>query len=187
MQQHQSAKMHKKLPSKEPHFKFHQLDKKGLVIGTIIATFLATTPYLFTLYESVPSTKVWDTFLFTYDSKNWENSNLVFWIFSSKAIPLLLLIIWFFTNRHWWYHALLVPIIMYIYQIFVLFGEDQRNIDEFQLIYMLPIMAVVIPSIYLIRARIFNRINEANKSFEELEEELKLTPKNFWSKLKDYF
>ncbi|GGZ69261.1 hypothetical protein GCM10007028_02810 [Algibacter mikhailovii] len=76
---------------------------------------------------------------------------------------------------------------MYIYQIFVLFSDDQNNLDEFQFIYMLPLMAIVIPSIYLIRARIFNRINEANKSFEELEEELKLTPKNFWSKLKDYF
>ncbi|TNJ46639.1 hypothetical protein KFZ70_13505 [Tamlana fucoidanivorans] len=160
--------------------------KKGLVSGTIIATILAVTPYLFTIYESVPATKVWNTFLFTYDSKNWEDANLVMWIFSSKAIPLLLLLIWFFTNRHWWFHALLVPIIMYVYQIFRLFSDDQ-NYDEFQLIYMLPVMAIIIPSIYLIRARMFNRINEANKSLEELEEELKLSPKNFWGKLKDYF
>jgi hypothetical protein len=156
-------------------------------MGSIIATILATTPYLFTLYESVPSTKVWSTFLFSYDSKSWENANLVMWIFSSKAIPFLLLIIWFFTNKHWWYHALLVPISMYMLQIFNLFREDQNVIDEFDLIYMLPIMAIVIPSIYLIRARIFNRINEANKTMEELEDEQKLSPKNFWGKIKDYF
>jgi H+/gluconate symporter-like permease len=162
-------------------------DKKSLIIGSIIATILAITPYLFTIYESVPHVKVWDTFLFTYDSKSWEDANLFFWILSSKAIPLLLLIIWFFTNRHWWYHALLVPIIMYIYQIFGLFNEDQGYIDELQIIYMVPIMAIVIPSIYLIRARIFNRINEANKTMEELEEELKISPKNFWGKIKDYF
>jgi hypothetical protein len=158
-----------------------------LVIGSIIATILAITPYLFTLYDSVPHLKVWDTFLFTYDSKNWEDANLVMWIFSNKAIPLLLLIIWFFTNKHWWYHALLVPIVMYSYQIFVLFNEDQGNLDELQIIYMFPLMALVIPSIYLIRARIFNRINEANKTMEELEDELKLSPKNFWGKIKDYF
>ena len=76
---------------------------------------------------------------------------------------------------------------MYIYQIFILFNDDQKVVDEFQLIYMLPVMAIVIPSIYLIRARIFNRINEANKTLEELEDELKLTPKNFWDKVKTYF
>lgn len=167
--------------------KFHQRDRKSLVIGSIIATILAITPYLFTIYESVPEVKVWDTFLFTYDSKSWENANLVFWVFSSKAIPLLLLFIWFFTNRHWWYHALLVPIVMYVYQIFSLFNDDQLYIDEFQLMHMIPIMAIVIPSIYLIRARIFNRINEATKSLEELEEEFKITPKNFWGKVKEYF
>ena len=179
--------MDKKQQSKEAHSKFLQTDRKGLVVGSIIATILATTPYLFTLYESVPSTKVWNTFLFTYDSKNWENANLVMWIFTVKVIPLFLLIIWFFTNKHWWYHALLVPIIMYLLQILDLFKEDQGVLDEFQLIYMLPVMAIIIPSIYLIRARIFNRINEANKTLEELEEELKLSPKNFWGKIKDYF
>ncbi len=60
-------------------------------------------------------------------------------------------------------------------------------LDEFQLIYLIPVMAVVIPSIYLIRARIFNKINEANKSLEELEEEFKISPKNFWGKIKEYF
>ena len=48
-------------------------------------------------------------------------------------------------------------------------------------------MAIIIPSIYLIRARIFNKINEANKSMEELEEEFKISPKNFWDKISQYF
>lgn len=164
-----------------------QQTKKSLVMGSVIATILAITPYLFSLHESVPETRVWDTFLFTYDSKNWENANLVMWIFTGKAIPLILLFIWFFTCKHWWYHALLVPIIMYLYQIFGLLNQDQGYIDEFQLIYMVPIMALIIPSIYLIRARIFNKINEANKSLEELEDEFKLSPKNFWDKIKQYF
>lgn len=177
----------KQQKSKENRSKYREvINKKDLVKGTLIATFIAITPYLFSLHESVPSVKIWDTFLFTYDSKSWVNSNLVFWIFTSKAIPLLLLLIWFFTNKHWWFHALLVPIAMYIYQIFVLFFQDQ-NLDEFQLIYMIPIMAIVIPSIYLIRARIFNKLNEANKSLEELEDEFKISPKNFWDKIKQYF
>ncbi|MFV9551039.1 hypothetical protein [Algibacter sp. PT7-4] len=75
---------------------------------------------------------------------------------------------------------------MYIFQIFDLFFQDQE-LDKFQLIYMIPVMAIVIPSIYLIRARIFNKINDAEKSLEELEEEFKMSPKGIWGKIKEYF
>ena len=160
---------------------------KSLVGGSIIATLIAVTPYLFYLYESVPITKVWNTFLFTYDSMGWGDAQYGMWMFTQKAIPLFLLFIWFFTNKHWWYHALLVPIIMYIYQIMGIFNENTNFIDESQLIYLIPVMAIIIPTIYLIRARIFNKINEANKTMEELEEEFKISPKNFWGKVKEYF
>tara|TARA_R110002049_G_scaffold1804_5_gene13728 strand:+ start:2394 stop:2945 length:552 start_codon:yes stop_codon:yes gene_type:complete len=160
---------------------------KSLIIGSVIATLISITPYLFYIYESVPSQKVWNTFLFTYDSKYWEDVNYVAWILIGKLVPLYLLFLWFFTCRHWWFHALLVPITMYSYQIISFFNKDISYIDEFQLIYMIPVMAIVIPSIYLIRAQIFNKINSANKSLEELEEEFKISPKNFWGKMKQYF
>lgn len=164
-----------------------KIDKRTLIIGSIISTIIASVPYLFYLHLSVPNQQVWHTFLFTYDSKSWGNANIGMWVFTGKAIPLLLLFIWFFTCRHWWYHVLIVPMAMYIYQIIDFFNPNVSYIDEFQLIYMVPIMAIVIPSIYLIRAKIFNKINEANKSLEELEEEFKISPKNFWEKVKQYF
>ncbi|MFD2289731.1 hypothetical protein ACFSKN_02385 [Mariniflexile gromovii] len=167
--------------------KFLKTDKKSLIVGSIVATLIAITPYLFYLYESVPDTPVWNTFLFTYTSYNYQSANVAMWILTSKAIPLLLLLIWFFTCRHWWYHVLLVPISMYIFQVFGLINGDSRYLDEFQLIYMIPVMAVIIPSIYLVKARIFNQINEASKSMEELEEEFKMSPKNFWQRIKQYF
>jgi hypothetical protein len=76
---------------------------------------------------------------------------------------------------------------MYSYQIFNTFRQDISNVDSNQLIYLIPVMAIIVLSIYLIRARIFNKINEANKSLEELEEEFKISPKTFWGKVKDYF
>ncbi len=157
--------------------------KKSVIAGSIIATLIAITPYLFYLYESVPDTQVWDTFLFTFDAKSWESSNYLAWVLTSKIIPLFLLLIWFFTNRHWWYHVLMVPIAMYVYQIFGLFNENITYWDEFQLMYLVPVMAIVIPSVYLIRARIFNKMNDANKTLEELEEEFKIKPRSF----RDYF
>jgi hypothetical protein len=165
----------------------NRYDRKSLLIGSILATIIASTPYLFYLHLSVPTDQVWHTFLFTYDSKGWGNANTAMWVVTGKAIPLLLLFIWFFTNRHWWYHALLVPIAMYVYQILDFFNASIHYLDEFQLIYLIPIMAVIIPTIYLIRARIFNKINDASKSLQELEDEFKVTPKTFWGKVKNYF
>lgn len=76
---------------------------------------------------------------------------------------------------------------MYLYQIIEVFNDDLRFTETNQIFYLLPVMGVVIPSIYLIRAKIFNKINEANQTLEELEDEFKISPKNFWSKIKDYF
>ncbi len=162
-------------------------DKKNLVLGSVIATLIAITPYLFNLYESVPHVKVWNTSFFVYESKYYESVFVLAWTLANKLIPLFLIFIWFFTCRHWWFHALLVPLAMYVYQIIVVLNDDLSFADDNQLIYLIPVMAIVIPTIYLIRARIFNKINDANKTMQELEDEFKLSPKNFWGKIKGYF
>jgi hypothetical protein len=166
---------------------YQKTDKKSLVIGSIVATFIAATPYLFYLYESVPNTKVWNTFLFSYESRGYESVFVLAWTLTGKLIPLILLCIWFFTCKHWWYHVLLIPISMYTYQTISVINEDVGNIDSNQIIYLLPIIAIIVPSIYLIRAQLFNKINTINKTMEELEEEFKLSPKNLWEKIKQYF
>ncbi|MCK7591022.1 hypothetical protein M0G43_10595 [Subsaxibacter sp. CAU 1640] len=160
--------------------------KKQFILGSVLAIFIATSPFLFYLYEYVPESKVWDTFLFTYNSGYFENTKTAMWMLTGKVVPLIFLIIWFFTCRQWWYHSLLVPIIMYVYQIAVAIKQD-TTLDEFDLIYMVPIMALIVPSIYLIRARVFNKLNDANKTFEELEEEFMIKPTTFWGKVKQYF
>ncbi len=177
----------KQQKSKNQKSEFLSGDKKSLVVGSIVATLIATSPYLFFLYESVPNVKVWDTFLFTYHSNTYQDTKTAMWLLTGKVIPLYLLFIWFFTCRHWWYHALLVPIAMYAYQAFTILRVDITTVDESQLIYLIPIMAIIIPSIYLVRAQIFNRVNDATKSLQELEDEFKITPKNFWDKIKQYF
>lgn len=76
---------------------------------------------------------------------------------------------------------------MYIYQIISMFNEDNKFIDEFQLMYLVPVMAIIIPSIYLIRAKMLNKLNEADKTLEELEQEFMIKPTTFWGKVKQYF
>ncbi|WP_435047986.1 hypothetical protein [Formosa sp. S-31] len=173
--------------SKDGELKFQRTDNRNLILGSIIATFIAATPYLFYLYESVPDTKIWDTFLFTYDSKFYGSVYVVAWTITGKIIPLLLMFIWFFTCRHWWYHVLIVPIAMFSFQIFTILNDDLQYVDSNQIYYLIPIMAIIIPSIYLIRAQIFNEVSNANQSMQELEDEFKISPKGFFGKLRDYF
>ena len=162
-------------------------NNQSYVFGIGVALFIAVTPYLYSLYESVPETKVWHTFLFTYNSTHYGDANLAMWVLTGKLLPLILILLWFFTCRHWWYHALLVPVVMYSYQIIVFFNDEYTYIDEFQLLYLVPFMAVIIPSIYLVRARIFNRLNTVDKTIQDLEDELTFRPKTLWGKVKQYF
>ncbi|WP_458626664.1 hypothetical protein [Winogradskyella sp. PC D3.3] len=160
---------------------------KSAIVGSIIATIIAFTPLFYSLHESVPTTEVWDTFLFTYDSGFWEDAQYAMWVYTGKFLPLLFLVIWFFTCRHWWYHALLIPIVMYSFQIIISFRTDALYIDQNQILVLLPVLVIVVPSIYLIRAKMFNKINTSDKSLEELEEEFMIKPKGVWGKIKQYF
>ena len=183
-----------KLQHKLTNQRLKSLDKgvktgsKSLILGSLVATFLAFSPFLFTIYESVPSVKVWSTSWFTYDSTYYENVQVLAWTATTKLIPLIFIILWFLTNRHWWYHALLVPIAMYVYQLIIIMNDDIKFADtNEQKLYLVPIMAIIIPSIYLIRAKMFNKINNAGKTMEELEEEFMIKPKSVWGKVKQYF
>lgn len=166
-------------------------DKKSynrkILIGSIIATIVAGTPFLFYLYEYVPDAQEWDTFLFSYKSNYYESANVAAWIFMMKLIPLILSLLWFFTCKHWWYHSLIIPIAMFSFQLISFLSLDNEPIDEFHIIYLLPIMAIIFPSIYLVRAKMFNKINDADKTMEELEEEFMIKPKGIWGKVKQYF
>lgn len=177
--------------SKRLKLKSHHADSssfaKNVTKGSLVATFIAATPFFFYLYEYIPPQKIWHNFLFTYESQYYQDVQVAFWAILSKLIPLFLLFVWFFTCRHWWYHALLVPISMFVYQLFGTINTDMEFYDQFQLIYLVPLMAIIIPSIYLIRARMFNEVNDASKSMEELEEEFKVSPKGLFGKLSDYF
>ncbi|QDO95014.1 hypothetical protein FNB79_13885 [Formosa sediminum] len=178
----------KRQTSKNGKLKYLLTDSRSIITGSIIATFIAATPYLFYLYESVPeNVKVWHTFLFTYESTFYGGLDIVAWTLTGKLVPLLLLFIWFFTCRHWWYHVLIVPIAMYSFQIFTILNDDINYVDSNQILYLMPIMAIIIPSIYLIRARIFHSLNTVDKSLQDLEDEFKISPRGFKDRMKDYF
>ena len=134
-----------------------------LLLGSVIAFLIAFSPYLFYLYEIFPDGSVWENSFFIYESKYFENVLTAAWTYLGKITPLMLLLIWFFTCKHWWYHAILIPIVMYVFQLVVTFYQDvylesTRFMDIDGLIYLAPFFFIILVVVYLVRIKIFDRI-----------------------------
>ena len=72
---------------------------------------------------------------------------------------------------------------MYIFQLWNIINQS-INIDVVELIYMIPVMLVVIPMVYLIRAKLFSRIRDVD--LKEFEEDL-YKERTMWDELRDLF
>ncbi|WP_245896815.1 hypothetical protein [Kordia periserrulae] len=132
--------------------------EKSLVTGSVIALLIVISPYLFYLYSSFPSNDTWETSWFSYKSVYYQDISYLVWILMGKLIPLLFLLLWFFTCKHWWYHAIIVPIAMYTFQIYTTLNDEMRYHDEIEIYYLIPIMMVIIPSVYFIRIKLFDKL-----------------------------
>ena len=144
---------------------------RSLLIGSIVAVIIALTPLIFYSYRFFPSGSTINLYFLTYESKYQLSIITVMWLFMAKFVPLLLLVLWFFTCKHWWYHVLLIPIAMYVFQVVSLIYED-RFIDEVEIFWLLPIMIVVIPFVYFIRLKLFDK-HVLGIDLEAMDRELK--------------
>ncbi len=129
----------------------------ALLTGSIVAIIIAITPYIFYLYESFPEEKIWETFLFTYEAKHYQTVDYAVWIFMGKIVPIILLILWFVTCRDWWYHVILIPIAMYSFQLYSAINDDVKFIDEVEIYWLIPIMMIIVPIVYFIRIKLFDK------------------------------
>ena len=130
---------------------------KSLFIGSLVALFIAISPYFFYIYNYFPDEPVFETWLFTYESKFNLSIYVTMWLLMGKLIPFILLILWFFTCKHWWYHIILIPISMYAFQIFSALAQDSNIIDEAEIYWIIPIMLVITPFVYFIRVKLFDK------------------------------
>ena len=163
-------------------YRHYDKGKKSLFIGGVVVLFIAVTPLLFYIYESFPDTQVWETSLFDL-STAFPSWYAFAWYFTGKFIPLYLLLIWFFTCKHWWHWIILVPIAMYGFQLWAVINQS-NNLDELELVYILPLMMIVVPAVYVIRAKLFDKVRGDDlKSFEE---ELG-QKRTAWQQIRDLF
>jgi len=156
--------------------------RKALFIGGVIVFFIVLSPFIFYAYKSFPEVKIWKTEYFAIETSFYSWFDYA-WYITNKIVPLYLFLIWFFTCKHWWHWVILVPISMYSFQLWGLVNQN-KNLDELELIYILPLMLIIVPAVYVIRAKLFDKVRGDDlKSFEE---ELALN-KSTWQQIKDLF
>ena len=141
----------------EDSSKYQPTDNKFFFRSGVIVFFIAITPLLFYSYLYFPEdSQELNLGMFSFKTE-FENLNLYVWVLTGKIIPIYLLLMWFFTCKHWWHWIILVPTAMYSFQLWsILKGVD--NVDERELLYIIPLMMIIVPLVYLIRAKLFNSI-----------------------------
>jgi len=133
--------------------------RRRIIIESIVVFLIVISPFIFKLHEYFSSNPDATINLFGYiiDRNGFANLSTYAWFLLGKIVPLTLLILWFFTCKHWWYHAILIPITMYAFQIFEgVFSED-RYVDTENIFWLLPVCMVIIPFVYGIKLKLYDK------------------------------
>jgi len=134
--------------------------KKRMIFDSLAVVFIAVTPFLYKIYDYLPVDDPNATVSFlgmTIGSNGFADVSTYVWFLSVKIIPFVLLLIWFFTSREWWYHILLIPIAMYAFQLFEAFYSEDDYVDTENIWWLLPVCMVVIPAVYFIRIKLYDK------------------------------
>ena len=133
--------------------------KKRILVESLMVFFIVISPFVFKLHEYFSSDpEATFSFLgYTMDRNGFQNISIYAWFLLGKIVPLYLLVIWFFTCKHWWYHIILIPILMYAFQIFEgVFSED-NYVDSENILWLLPVCMIIIPVVYFIRIKLYDK------------------------------
>ena len=133
--------------------------KKRILLESVFVFFIAISPFLYKIYDYLPEDPdATVSFLgFVIDNNGFPDVSTYVWFLMSKIVPLYLCIIWFMTSKNWWYHIILIPIAMYAFQIFEVVYSDDSYVDTENIWWLIPICMVVIPVVYFIRIKLYDK------------------------------
>ena len=133
--------------------------RKRFLIESFLLLLIIGSPFIFKAHEYFPTDPdATVSFLGIEITKNgFADVSVYVWFLLGKLIPLYLLTIWFFTCKHWWYHIILIPLCMYAFQIFEVIYSQDDFVDTENILWLLPICMVVIPFVYFIRLKLFDK------------------------------
>lgn len=154
--------------------KFNQLAKKRIIIESFVAFLIILSPFIFKSHEYLPDDEGIESFKllwFEITKNGYGSVEGHGWFIVGKIVPLYLLIIWFFTCKHWWYHIIIIPILLYAFQLFENYFYDSDIVDSQNLMWLLPVCIIVVPFVYFIRLKLYDK-HVHGIDLEAMDEEL---------------
>lgn len=162
--------------------------RRRFVIESTALILIVLSPFIFKLHEYVSTDPeaTLDLFFFELDRNGFTSINVYTWFLLGKIVPLYLFFIWFLTCKHWWYHIILIPICMYAFQIFEAVYSEDQYIDTENLLWLLPLCMVIIPFVYFVRVKLYDKyvhgidleaMNAELNYYKEKEANQKFAPK----------
>ncbi len=133
--------------------------KRRIFVDSLMIFLILVSPFIFKMHEYVstePDATI-EFFGLTITRNGFPNINVFIWFLLGKIVPLYLLLIWFFTCKHWWYHIILIPVLMYAFQIFESLISTDDYIDTENILWLLPFCMLVIPFVYFIRVKLYDK------------------------------
>lgn len=133
--------------------------KKKFIIESLVIFLIAISPFLFKIYDFIPleENSKFSFLGITIGSNGFDSVSTYVWFMMGKIIPLYLCILWFLTSKDWWYYIILIPIAMYSFQIFEERFTQNEIIDSANIFWLLPVCMVVIPVVYFIRIKLYDK------------------------------
>ncbi|RMB59216.1 hypothetical protein EAX61_09175 [Dokdonia sinensis] len=139
----------------------------------MIAILLAITPFLFYLYKYAPQeSSVWETPFFKINGGGFVNVQAFVHAVVTKLTFILITMLWFISSRDWWKWAILIPLVMFLFQFFGVINFQQDYVDDFDFWYALPVITPVIIVLIWISHEL-NRVVGDLDLKDEIEDELK--------------
>ncbi|WP_343486391.1 hypothetical protein [Allomuricauda sp. d1] len=137
-----------------------KLARKRIFIESFVALLIIVSPFIYKSHEYLPENSSVETVKFLWfeiGKSGFPSIEMSGWFFVSKVVPLYLLLIWFLTCKHWWYHIILIPLLMFTFQLFEGYYLESGTIDSENILWLLPVCMVVIPFVYFIRVKLYDK------------------------------
>lgn len=136
--------------------------KKKIILESFVVFLIAMVPIFFKLYDYLPGPNDENAFgisLLGIDITNngFDSVATNVWFYTGKIVPLMLCVIWFFSSKDWWYHIIIIPIATFAFQLFELMFSEDDVIDTENIWWLLPVCMVVIPFVYFIRVKLYDK------------------------------
>ena len=135
------------------------LHKKRFTLESLAVLLILITPFLFKIHEYFPEDPEAKVSILGFEitRNGFQDISVYVWFLLGKFIPLYLLTLWFLTCKHWWYHIILIPLCMYAFQIFEVLYSNDKYIDVENVLWILPVCMVLIPFVYFLRLKLFDK------------------------------